>query len=304
MVNWGSFDLNLLAVFEAVMQERNLTRAGKRLGLSQPAVSHALARLRHLLKDELLVRGPEGMVATPRAEQLAGPVREALAGLQVALEPQATRPEDMRGNCTIAVNGYTATVLAARLVDALWSAAPKLKLTLVPSGTRNILDELDAGVIDLALTRMLDGGDRFKCTGVMTDTYVAVMRSHHPAAAGPLSLCDIAQLGHLTITSTGDNTSFLDEALEREGLKREIVLSLPFLSAPEVLVKSDLMAVMPARVAAWLGQGHVLVACPLPCQSPAVALSMTWHRRLDGQAEHRWIRDAVRQCLAEVARKD
>jgi DNA-binding transcriptional LysR family regulator len=302
-MNWGGFDLNLLAVFEAVMQERNLTRAGNRLGLSQPAVSHALARLRHRLKDDLLIRGPDGMASTPRAEQLVGPVREALAGLQIALEPQAARPEDMSGHCTIAANGYTAFALTDRLVNMLLSAAPRLKLTILPSGTRNVLDELDAGVIDLALTRMLDSGDRFKCTGVMTDHFVAAMRSGHPAAASELSLKDIAELGHLTITSTGDNTSFLDEALEERQMKRSIALSLPFLSVPDVLAKSDLIAVLPARIAAKLGRTYEIVARPLPCKSPAVDLAMTWHRRLDAQPEQRWIRDKVRRCLAKINRE-
>src|ERR1700741_5652200 len=86
-VNWATFDLNLLVVFDAVMRERSVTRAGQRIGLSQPAMSHALGRLRHMLKDELFVRAPEGMVPTPRAEALAQPLRNALSEMQLALEP-------------------------------------------------------------------------------------------------------------------------------------------------------------------------------------------------------------------------
>jgi DNA-binding transcriptional LysR family regulator len=301
-MNRDGFDLNLLAVFEAVMQDRNLTRAGRRLGLSQPAVSHALGRLRHRLGDELLVRGSEGMVPTPRAEQLAGPVRDALAGLRIALETQAAHPAEMRGPYTIAVNGYTAFVLAGRLVAALHEAAPNLKLTLLPSGTRNVLDELDAGVIDLALTRMPDGGDRFKCAWVLTDSFVAVMRRDHPAARISLSLQDISRLDHVTITSTGDNTSFLDEALEAQRLQRRIALSVPFLSAAEVLSHSDLVAVMPARVAAHIGQAHPLMARPLPCVSPPVDLAMTWHRRRDADAEQHWVRETIRTCLKAIGK--
>src|SRR5689334_4747305 len=105
-MNWGGFDLNLLTVFDAVMHERNLTRAGRRLGLSQPAVSHALTRLRHLMKDELFVRGPEGTVPTSRAEQIAGPVHEALAGLQIALEPKASHPEEISTDFNLALSSY------------------------------------------------------------------------------------------------------------------------------------------------------------------------------------------------------
>lgn len=301
-MNWGRFDLNLLAVFEAVMQERNMTRAGKRLGLSQPAVSHALARLRVMLKDDLLVRGPEGMMPTVRAEQLAGPIRDALASLEIALKPQSARPEDMSHSCTIAVNGYTAYALTNQIVDALRKVAPQLRLMILPSGTRDILGELDAGVIDLALTGMTDGGDRFKCSRVMTDHYVALLRNGHPGACANLSVQALAQMQHLTITSTGDNTSFLDECLEAQRMKRDIVLSLPFLAAPEALVRSDLVAIMPARVASRLTRTWDLVACPIACEGPQIELSMTWHRRLDGQEEHRWIRTAVRRCLHDAGK--
>ncbi len=299
-MNWAKFDLNLLAVFEAVMQERNITRAGKRLGLSQPAVSHALARLRVMLKDDLLVRGPEGMVPTTRAEQLAEPIRDALASLEAALAPQAARPEDMTRTCTIAVNGYTAYVLAVPIVEALRKAAPQLRLLMVPSGTRDILHELDAGLIDLALSGMTEGGDRFKCSRVMTDRYVAVLRAGHPGASAILSAQDLAPMRHLTVTSTGDNTSFLDDYLEKHQLKRDVALSLPFLAAPEALAKSDLVAVMPARVAARLARIWGLAACAIACDAPQVELFMTWHRRLDAQEEHRWIRNAVRHCLRGI----
>ncbi|NPD70009.1 LysR family transcriptional regulator (plasmid) [Lichenicola cladoniae] len=300
-MNWEGLDLNLLAVFEAVMQERNLTRAGQRLGLSQPAVSHALGRLRQQIGDELLVRGPDGMVPTARAEQLAGPVREALASLRIALATQAAHPGEMRGPFTMSVNGYTAFVLAGRLIAGLRDAAPHLKLTLLPSGTRNVLDELDAGVIDLALTRMPDGGDRFKCAAVLTDHFVTVLRREHPALQGRLTLQDLAALDHMTITSTGDNTSFLDEALEANGLQRRIALSVPFLSAAELLGQSDLIAVMPARVAAHLGAGLEVRA--LPCAGPPVDLWMTWHRRRDGDAEQLWVRDTIRSCLQAIGRE-
>src|SRR5436853_7303038 len=117
-MNWGAFDLNLLIVFDAVMQDRSVTRAGKRIGLSQPAMSHALNRLRYMLKDELFVRTPEGMDPTPRAELLALPLRNALSEMQLALEPAAFDPASADRRFVIAVNNYGAVVLAAPLVAA------------------------------------------------------------------------------------------------------------------------------------------------------------------------------------------
>src|SRR3984893_13357207 len=121
-MNWGAFDLNLLIVFDAVMQERNVTRAGDRIGLSQPAVSHALSRLRHMLKDELFVRTPEGMVPTPRADQLAEPLRRALSDMQLALEPETFVPIKASRQFVIAVNNYAAVILASPLLIAVTAA--------------------------------------------------------------------------------------------------------------------------------------------------------------------------------------
>ena len=110
-MNCGAFDLNLLIVFDAVMQERSVTRAGSRLGLSQPAVSHALGRLRHMLKDELFVRTPEGMAPTPRAEQLAEPLRRALNDMQLALEPKVFDPSEADRQFVVALNNYAAVIV-------------------------------------------------------------------------------------------------------------------------------------------------------------------------------------------------
>jgi len=133
-MNWGAFDLNLLIVFDAVMQDRSVTRAGSRIGLSQPAMSHALNRLRHMLKDELFVRTPDGMVPTPRAEALAQPLRNALSEMQLALEPAAFDPAAADRRFTLAVNNYAAVVLAPPLVAAVSAAAPAVRLDLRPSG--------------------------------------------------------------------------------------------------------------------------------------------------------------------------
>src|SRR5882672_4173821 len=123
-MNWRAFDLNLLIVFEGIMQDRNVTRAAKRLGMSQPAMSHALNRLRYLLKDDLFVRAPRGMLPTPRAEQLALPLRHALGEMQRALEPESFVPAKADRRFTLALDNYAALVLAAPLAAAVSAAAP------------------------------------------------------------------------------------------------------------------------------------------------------------------------------------
>src|SRR6266852_4044106 len=132
-MNWGAFDLNLLIVFDAVMQERSVTRAGSRVGLSQPAMSHALNRVRYMLKDELFVRTPEGMMPTPRAELLAQPLRNALSELQLALEPTAFEPATSDRRFVLALNNYAEVVVAPPLAAAVAAAAPAIRLDLQPS---------------------------------------------------------------------------------------------------------------------------------------------------------------------------
>src|SRR6202521_5701838 len=147
-MNWGAFDLNLLIVFDAVMQKRSVTAAESRIGLSQPAMSHALNRLRHMLKDDLFVRTPQGMVPTPRAEILAQPLRNALSEMQLALEPAAFDPAASDRRFALAVNNYAAVVLAPPLVAAVAAAAPAVRLDIRPSGTIDIMDLLHSGALE------------------------------------------------------------------------------------------------------------------------------------------------------------
>src|SRR3984885_2206512 len=294
-MNWGNIDLNLLIVFDAVMQERTLTRAGRRLGLSQPATSHALARLRTMLHDELFVRTPEGMQPTPRAHHMGEPVREALRALSVTLEPGDFEPAHSTRGFTLAMNNYAARAIAPALVRCVAEVAPQVTLDIRPLGAVDVLNMLDADGLDLALSVLVDGGERFKCVRVMDDDYVAVLDRQHPAAGdASLSIERLAATPHIAISSTGDDTSFIDEALEEHGLARRIAARVPFLSIVLMLVGSDRIVVMSRRVATDLSGICPVVVKDLPFPSPRTALSMIWHRRVDNHPAHRWLREMVR----------
>jgi DNA-binding transcriptional LysR family regulator len=297
-MNWGSIDLNLLIVFDVLMQERNLTRAGRRLGLSQPAASHALARLRHMLHDDLFIRTPEGMQPTPRAEQMAQPVRDALRELRITLEPEAFDPSSSMREFSLAVNNYAARAIVPALARIVGNLAPRISLDINPIGMRDVLDQLDAGGMDVALTALVDGGERFKCVRVTDDDFVVLLDGAHPAAAeAALSVERLAEIPHIAITSTGDDTSFVDDALEQRGLTRTIATRVPFLSVVLMLVGSDRLAVVPRRVADDLARICPLVGRELPFPSPRIVLSMIWHRRLDNHTAHRWLRDMIRASV-------
>src|SRR4051794_509811 len=147
----AALDLNLLVVFDAIMRDRSVTRAGQRLGLSQPAMSHALTRLRHMLKDELFVRSPNGMVPTPRADELATPIRIALDGLQQSLEPVQFDAPKATASFPIAVNNYAAIVLVPPIAAHVARIAPGVKLDFPPSGTLDVPDHLNQSELHLVI---------------------------------------------------------------------------------------------------------------------------------------------------------
>ena len=291
-MNWRAFDLNLLVVFDAVMQDRSVTRAGQRIGLSQPAMSHALNRLRDLLKDELFVRTPTGMRPTPRAEQLAALLRQTLRELQQVLQPETFVPATADRRFSLAINNYAAVVVAPPLVTAVSSAAPSVQLDLRPSGTLDIIECLDRGDLDLAIGSLDSFGERFACTQLLEDEFVMVMRRRHPAGRGALSAKVLAGLTHLD-PPTGENTDFLDAWLSERGLTRRIALRAPYLSARAILSRSDLAATLSRRIAQEFVRTDRLQIHELPVKSPVVRTTMLWHRRLDEHPAHRWLRDRI-----------
>lgn len=291
-MNWRAFDLNLLVLFDAVMQDRSVTRAGRRIGLSQPAMSHALNRLRDLLKDELFVRTPTGMRPTPRAEQLAALLRQALRELQQVLQPETFVPATADRRFSLAINNYAAVVVAPPLVTAVSTAAPSVQLDLRPSGTLDIIEGLDRGDLDLAIGSVDSFGERFACTQLLEDEFVMVMRRRHPAGRGALSAKVLAGLTHLD-PPIGENTDFLDAWLSERGLTRRIALRAPYLSARAILSGSDLAATLSRRIAQEFVRTDRLQIHELPVKSPVVRTTMLWHRRLDNHPAHRWLRDRI-----------
>jgi DNA-binding transcriptional LysR family regulator len=303
-VNWGRFDLNLLIVFDAVMQERNVTRAGGRIGLSQPAVSHALGRLRHMLNDELFIRTPDGMVPTPRAEQLAEPLRRALNDMQLALEPEIFAPRETSRRFVIAVNNYAAAVLASPILAAVTTAAPGIRLDLRPSGTRDLPAHLDRGELDLAIGSFDDAGERFAYASLLDDSFIVTMRQDHPAGGSParqreMTAEALAGLPHLEISSSGEDSSFVDRWLDTRGLTRNVMHRAPLLSAAAILAGSDMVAVLSLQLAKNFVRSHGLSTRELPFVSPSISTGMLWHRRFDDQPAHLWLRKLVQQAARD-----
>ena len=298
-MNLGLIDLNLLIVFDALMHERNLTRAGRHVGLSQPAASHALGKLRQMLHDDLFIRTPEGMRPTSHAEEMAEPVGDALRMLSIALKPGSFDPANSARGFTVAVNHYASLAVVPALARNVSNEAPRVSLDVRSLDTGKVLDQLDAGGTDVALTTLVDGGERFKCVHLMDDDYVALLdKAHSAAGEAELSVGQVAEIPHIVIGSSSDDaTTFVDEALEEQGLARTIATTAPLLSIALMLVNSDRLAVVPRRMANYLVSVRQLVQKELPFRTPRIDLSMIWHRRLDNQPAHRWLRDIIRKSV-------
>lgn len=304
-MNWDAFDFKLLIVFDAIMRERHVTRAGERLGLSQSAVSHALQRLRRALHDELFVRGPEGMSPTPRALDLAEPVRRALAEIEGALHQDRFDPATSTARFRLVLNNTAAVVLAPAFAEWIGSRAPSLHLHMAPSGTVRLDDLLDRGDVDLAVVG--EGrveGERFGTTTLFRDGFAVVGRRGHPALALPLSYERLTELPHLVVSSTGDDVGFLDAILSRRGLPpRRIAMAAPFLSAAPILVRSDMVAVLDERIARTLAIVHPVACAALPADPdlPVTRSVLVWARRVERHPGHAWLRRQVADCARSVA---
>ena len=294
-LNWRTLDLNLLVVFDAVAQARSATRAAAKLNMTQPAISHALARLRGALRDELFVRTPDGMEATPYAERLAGPVRVALEGLGTALDGAAAfDPATADRRFVVALDNRTAVVLAAPIAAAVAAEAPGINLDFRPSGTLDLADRLDRSELDVALGSLAAPGERFSDLRLFENGFVALVRRSHPVAeTGELSLATLAALPHLDLSSTGEDTEFLDVELARHGLARRVALRAPLLAAAAVLGQSEMLAIVGERTARAFARVAPLHVLPLPFPSPQLVTAMLWHRRLDDVMAHRWLRSLM-----------
>ncbi len=216
-----SLDLNLLRAFDALFEERNVTRAAHRLGLTQSALSHALNRLRFTLGDELFVRGPAGMRATPRAEEIGPRVREGLLQLGAALAPSVFVPADTERTFAIAAGSYGCAVLLPAVLQAVRSRAPRAQVRVSGAGL-GLAEELDSGRADVAVGSFTAIPDRFDTLSLFQETLVWALRADHPVAAEPFSVETLCSVPHVVI-SMADDGHVVDGAVADSGLERRVV---------------------------------------------------------------------------------
>jgi DNA-binding transcriptional LysR family regulator len=307
-VDLRGIDLNLLVLLDALIEQRNVTRAAEKMLMSQPAMSRVLGRLRKLLNDPILVRGGDGLLATPRAIALQPELKRLLKEISDLVSDLPFDPERLTGCVTLAATDHISVVLLPQIVTRLNRAAPKLDLKVIPVFDL-AEDRLHDGRVDLAF-----GVDRTPLPATLCqeslyeDTYITLIRSGHPIVGGgslgePLrmEMEQFVALNHVLVTAVGDGRGFLDTALAELGLQRRVVLQLPnFITALAVVAESDFVVTLPASIARRYAVQNGLVAIAPPIAYPVVIHTSIWSGVRNADPSHQWLRQLVREAAGEI----
>jgi DNA-binding transcriptional LysR family regulator len=296
-------DLNLIVVLDALLDEASVSRASERVGLTTPATSRALARLRAMLGDELLVRAGREMVRTPYAEQIRDRVRFTARESLAVLEPaQPARLEHLARELVVRCSDAVGAVLASALEQSARSEAPRVRLRFVHEGDEDAA-ALREGGVDLEVGVIAHVEPELRVSSLARDRFVAVARRGHPIASGSVSVEAYAAARHLAVSRRGRATGPIDDALAACGASRTVASVVPdFLTALHVVSRSDLVAAMPSRLVEALGSPLEVVAIDLPVATPEIPIGMSWHPRMDRYLAHRWLRDRVASAIQGSSR--
>jgi DNA-binding transcriptional LysR family regulator len=294
-MNINDVDLNLLRVFDAILRDRSVTVAAARVGLTQPAMSNALARLRALFGDTLFVRTPRGMNPTPYAQSIAEPVRHAL-GLIEATLTQAREFDPARSDRTfrIHMSDIGEMVFLPPLLERVQRDAPGVKVETRSLPESGLPEALATGEIDLAIGFLPGLRAPVRGEHVFTDPYVCLMRADHPAAGARLTRRQFLEASHALVSSAGSGHRVIEEAMLAAGMHRKIALRVPhFTVVPMILERTDLVVTVPSRVARiFEGMGR-LRSLPAPVAIPRAAVKVHWHDRFGGDPGNRWLRELL-----------
>jgi len=295
-------DLNLLKAFDALISERAVTRAASRIGLSQPAMSHALSRLRGLFGDDLFVRTPAGMEPTAHAREIAPLISAAIEQIEAALNLGAGfDPATSSATFTAGMAEYAEVALVGRLARAFAEQAPRATLRLLPFGGPGAGEQLERGGLDVAVAHLRALPATIEAQTLLRDPFVVILRKGHPlAAAEPLSIEAYAAQNHALVSPRGNPTGAVDQILVDLGLRRRIsLLVATYLALPAALAASDLVATVPSRIARQIALTAAIEILPLPIDL-TMTVSMAWHRRAAGEPAQLWFRS----LLGEAAQED
>lgn len=302
MINLRNIDLNLFVVFEALMAERHVSRAAERIALSQPAMSNALARLRQILDDPVLVRTSRGMQPTPRALELREPIREALRQIEHTLSsPARFDSATAEHRFVIGASDYMEFLALPPLVKQIQAEAPGIDIVIRSLQIAPPHEGLDSGELDVAFGFFPDLPKRLRRQYLFTEHLICTVRRGHPRVGERLSLEQFVELPHLFVATRSGSMGEVDRALAEQGLKRRIACTVPhFLVAPFVVAESDLILTVNTRIAQTFARQLPLKLLKPPVALPDFSISMAWHPRNDKDAAQVWLRRKLADACQDV----
>lgn len=293
-MNLATVDLNLLVAFDALLAEGSVSGAAQRIGLSQPAMSKRLSRLRSLFRDDLFVRSADGVKPTERALDLADSIRSALRQIEDALGGYG-RFDASRSTRTFRIGAmdHSTAVLLPHVMVMVRVRAPSVSIIVRAMERRNLTDALEHGDIDVALAILPDAPAAIKRTALFEERYVSLASAQHREIKKKLTLALFLRYPHLLITHVGDLKGTVDRLLDERGLKRQVAMSVPYhLVVPGIIAGTDMIATLSERVVRlsdWPG----VRSYPVPIEFPSFRETMLWHRRNDNDPAHAWLRQLI-----------
>lgn len=304
-VHLSRVDLNLFVVFDAIFSEGSITRAGRRLNLSQPAISHALARLRGLAGDPLFVRSGHAMAPTPRARQMIAAVRDALHGFESSLAASDSFDAGaVSKRFVVGLQGVAEPMVAPVLMRAIARSAPRVDISLVRPDRREIERELAAGTLDLVLDVLLPLPEEVRRLRLGTERLMVVVRRDHPEVRKALTLATYLALEHIQVSQRRRGLSAEDFELSRQDLRRRVRLRCQnYFAACRVVSVTDLALTMPERYAAIINRDFGNRLLPFPLDVAAFDTYAYWHANSDADPANRWLRTQLFQAFAKDAGK-
>ena len=295
-MNIKNFDLNLLVVFKTLYEERNVTKASKKIGITQPAMSNALNRLRYLVKDELFIRGPKGMRPTPRANELASPIQTALNNLELSLSSINFDPRTTKKLYKISISDDVAPLILPNLINFLEKESPNSSLRIRSEQGSEAIKLLDSNDIDFAIGRFEMVSTRFESVDLYTEKYVCMMNSDHPLAKDEkLSIEQYLSSKHLRVAPAGTPVAPIDRSLSQLNLEREIFARIDLVTmAPLILKNSDLILTLPSKTAQRMAKNYNFSIAELPIGLEQRQTKLLWHRELTNHPAYDWIKSQIR----------
>jgi DNA-binding transcriptional LysR family regulator len=293
MANIRSVDLNLLVAFDALFDERSVSRAAARLALTQPTVSGLLNRLRHTFSDQLFVRTSRGILPTPRAEALAGPVKELLATAVGLIQPQAFNPAIAEATVKLCGSDYLQQAVIVPVAKRIRILAPRITVLVTPRPATGVTELLARGEIDICISIRDVAIPELPSQFLYLDRYVCVARKKHPLKTRRISINQLCAFDHLLVDPTGRSlVGPVDNMLAGLGHHRRVAAAVPsFHILFELLQSDDIIAFVPERILAT--RHSQLKVFQAEVSPPALEVLANWHPRMNGDAQHKWLRDML-----------